>query len=279
VIDIGEYLSILVRNWWKILSLSLLVGIITLAALFLLPNRYRARAVIAPSGEDPKNLPAIGALASSFGIQLGGPSKIEDLESLFKSNDLTARVFTRHDHWAALLGDAYDPSTGKMKKGFFDRLGKEGVSAPPGKWDAVRAVDKSMTVKSNPKSGFLTLSFVTASPEASAAILKDYLDEAKNRLQEEALDRAVKNKKFIEEQIGKTVDAWTRDRLYTLYGQEMEHEMMARNREQFGFRIIDSPWILDRKSEPGRGLAAIIACLLAGLILFAYFVLTDRRRS
>jgi hypothetical protein len=49
------------------------------------------------------------------------------------------------------------------------------------------------------------------------------------------------NKKFIEEQIGKTVDALNRDRLYSLLGQEVEWEMMARNREQFGFRIIDVP--------------------------------------
>jgi hypothetical protein len=51
------------------------------------------------------------------------------------------------------------------------------------------------------------------------------------------------NKKFIEEQIGKTVDALNRDRLYSLLGQEVEREMMARNREQFGFRIIDVPRI------------------------------------
>ena len=53
------------------------------------------------------------------------------------------------------------------------------------------------------------------------------------------------NKKFIEEQIGKTVDALNRDRLYSLLGQEVEREMMARNREQFGFRVIDSPRVPD----------------------------------
>jgi uncharacterized protein involved in exopolysaccharide biosynthesis len=279
MVDIGAYIAIIGKNWWKILSLSLLVGILTLAALFLLPNRYRARAVIAPSGEEQKNLPAIGALASSFGIQLGAPSRIEDLESLFKSNDLTARVFTRHDHWRVLLRDRYDPSTGRMGPGIFDSLRERGAkTASPGKWDAVRAVDKMMTVKTNPKSGFLTLSFASTSPEASAAILKDYLDEAKNRLQEEALDRAMKNKRFIEEEIRKTVDAWTRDRLYSLYAQEMEREMMARNREQFGFRIIDSPWVLDRKSEPRRGLIALVVTLFAGLAFSIYFVARDRPR-
>ena len=109
--------------------------------------------------------------------------------------------------------------------------------------------------------------------------MKYYLDEGKSRLQEEALDRAIKNKKFIEEQIGKTIDALTRDRLYSLYGQEVEREMMARNREQFGFRVIDSPRVPDRKSRPmrSRSIAASTALsLLAGGLFFAY---RERNRS
>jgi LPS O-antigen subunit length determinant protein (WzzB/FepE family) len=102
--------------------------------------------------------------------------------------------------------------------------------------------------------------------------VKYYLDEGKNRLQEEALDRAIKNKKFIEDQIGKTVDTLTRDRLYALYGQEVEREMMARNREQFGFRVIDSPRVPDMKSRPSRGKASIAgACI--GFFVSAFFFL------
>jgi len=101
--------------------------------------------------------------------------------------------------------------------------------------------------------------------------VKYFLDEGKSRLQEEALDRAMNNKKFIEEQTRKTPDAMTRDGLYSLYGQEVEKEMMARNREQFGFRVIDSPRVPDRKYKPGRGQGAILAMVLsffAGCVFF-----------
>jgi len=100
--------------------------------------------------------------------------------------------------------------------------------------------------------------------------VKYYLDEGKSRLQEEALDRAGKNKKFIEEQIGKTVDALTRDRLYSLYGLEVEREMMARNREQFGFRVIDAPRVPDRRSKPSRGLTALVGILFSGFAFIVY---------
>ena len=93
--------------------------------------------------------------------------------------------------------------------------------------------------------------------------VKYTLGEGKNRLQEEALDRAIKNKNFIEKQIAKTHDALTRDRLYSMYGQEVEKEMMARNREQFGFRVIDSPRIPGRKYKSRRGLSAMLATVLS----------------
>jgi hypothetical protein len=87
------------------------------------------------------------------------------------------------------------------------------------------------------------------------------------------------NKKFIEEQIGKTVDALNRDQLYSLPGQEVEREMMARNREQFGFRVIDSPRVLDRKFKPKMGLSAIAATTLSFFIGCVFFILRNKPRN
>jgi hypothetical protein len=109
--------------------------------------------------------------------------------------------------------------------------------------------------------------------------VKYYLDEGKSRLQEEALDRATKNKKFIEEQIGKTIDALTRDRLYSLYGQEVEREMMGRNREQFGFRLVDSPRIPDKKSGPHRVFIVLTVVFLMFPVWCGYFLVRGKRKK
>ena len=278
-IDLGAYFTILKKQWWKICGLSLAVGVATLLYMFTRPNLYKSTAVIMPAVDEGKQSPALGALVS-MGISVGGPSKIEDLEVLFRSNDLTARVFTRHNHWPVLLGDAYDAATGMLRPSRFPLVGdKDKAPKPPGDWDAVRAASKVFVVTTNRKSGSLTLSFESTSAQESAAILKDYLDEGKSRLQEEALDRATKNKKFIEEQIGKTVDALNRDRLYSLLGQEVEREMMARNREQFGFRVIDSPRVPDRKSAPSRARAAFSAAIFSGFVIVIFFIAWERRKQ
>ena len=239
-INLGEYFAILRKNGWKIVLFSLAVGLVTLLVMFQLPDIYQATAVLTPAVDEKRPNPALGVLAS-FGVDIGSPTKVEDLETLFKSNDLTVRVFRKYNLWPIVLPDRFDPATGKMKFCWTDRLfgGEKGPRAP-GDWDAIRAAKDRLNVFVNKKTGTVSVSFESPSAEGSANIVKYYLDEGKSRLQEEALDRAVKNKKFIEEQIGKTVDALTRDRLYALYGQEVEREMMARNREQFGFRVVDA---------------------------------------
>jgi len=277
LIDLGKYWAILRPNLWKIALFSLGVGILTLVVMFQMPNIYQSAAVIAPETDDKRSNPAFGALAS-FGISVGGPSRVEDLETLFKSDDLAVRVFNKYKPWAILLGDKYDPTTGGIKiSGTSGFLGGDKKRKPLGDWDAIRMTKGFLRVSTNRKANTLSISFESPSAEGSSSILKYFLDEAKSRLQEEALDRATKNKKFIEEQIGRTVDALNRDRLYALLGQEVEREMMARNREQFGFRIIDSPRVPDRKFKPTRARSAMVSMILAFFLSCGYFVVRRKR--
>jgi uncharacterized protein involved in exopolysaccharide biosynthesis len=279
VIDLGEYFAILRKNGWKIVLFSLAVGLVTLLVMFLLPNIYQATAVLTPAVDEKRPNPALGILAS-LGIDVGSPTKVEDLETLFKSHDLTVRAFRKYNLWPVVLPDRFDSTTGMMKFGWTGRLfrGEKGPRAPSD-WDAIRAAKECLKVSVNKKVGTVSVSFDSPSAGGSANIVKYYLDEGKSRLQEEALERASKNKKFIEEQIGKTVDALTRDRLYSLYGQEVEREMMGRNREQFGFRVIDAPRIPDRKFKPHRGLNAISATVLSIFVVFFYLVARRRIRK
>jgi uncharacterized protein involved in exopolysaccharide biosynthesis len=271
-IDPRVYAAIFRKAWWKIVLFSLAAGLATLLVMLRFPKIYQATAVIAPVTEEKKQIPALGALAS-FGVEVGGPSRVEDLETLFKSNDLTVRVFRKYDLWPVVLGERYDPATRKVKASWSERLFRSG-SPPrdPGYWDAVRAAKDALKISVDRKAGTLSISFLTGSPDRSPKIVEYYLEEAKNRLQEEALDRSSKNKKFLAAQLGRTVDTLTKDRLYSLFGQEVEREMLAHNREQFGFKIIDAPQVPDRKSKPRAGSGAMLAFVLAFFAGSVYFI-------
>jgi uncharacterized protein involved in exopolysaccharide biosynthesis len=276
-INLGEYFAILRRNGWKIVLFSLAVGLVTLLVMFRFPDIYQATAVLTPAVDEKRQNPALGILAS-LGVDIGSPTKVEDLETLFKSNDLTARVFRKYNLWPIVLPARFDSATGKLKPCWTDRLfGREKGPRAPGDWDAIRAAKDRLNVNVNKKAGTASVSFESLSAEGSANIVKFYLDEGKSRLQEEAFDRASKNKKFIEEQIGKTIDALTRERLYALYGQEVEREMMARNREQFGFRVVDGPRVPDRKFKPHRIFGAVMAFFVSFFAGCVFPIVRERR--
>src|SRR3990172_2203966 len=268
---------LLKRVWWKILVLAVITSLATLILTLFLPNVYRSTAVLAPALDEDQNVSALGMVAASIGFPIGVPSKLEYLEALFNSRDLTARVFRKHSLWEAVFPDRYDPKKELLKVGFLDRIGGvEGEWKKPTEWDAIRVAEENLVVALNSKLGVLSISFDTGYPESVERIVSLYVDEAKSVLQEEALERASKNKRFILEQISKTADALNRDRMYSLYGQEVEREMLARNREQFGFRLIDRPRVPDRKAKPHRILASVLVFLAVNSVsMFWYLFLAQ----
>jgi uncharacterized protein involved in exopolysaccharide biosynthesis len=278
-IVVGGYITVLLPHRWKIAILSLATGVITLFATFFMPKLYEASATIVPAREEDKPNISLGGLAASFGLTVGGPTSLEDLEALFKSRELTVRVFRKYNLWPVISPDDYDPATGKIKVGWLERLkGGKGEAKPPGDWDAIRAVEDRKNVSVSRKLGTLSVSFESRSAEGSRDIVVYYFEEAKSILQEKALVRANRNKKFLEEQIGRTVDPIIRERLYTLYSKEVEREMLARNREQFGFTILDPSMAPDRKSRPRRARSAVAATLFSFPGWCALFLARERNR-
>jgi uncharacterized protein involved in exopolysaccharide biosynthesis len=278
-IPIGGYLEIFRRHGLKIAALSLATGIITLLVVLRMPNQYVSSATIVPVVEEQKPSFVLGAIASSIGLSVG-PSKIEDLEALLKSRDITIRVFRNHKLWPLLYPDRFDPNTGQLKIGWWDRLtGERAVEKTPGEWDAVRATEKRLRVSVSRKMGTISVAFESRSAQGSREIVSYYLEEAKDRLQEKAIEKATRNKRFLEEQIGRTVDPIIRERLHTLYTQEFEREMLARNREQFGFTVLDFPLAPDRKSGPARARSAVLATVLSFFFWMVLFHYLGKRRG
>ncbi|MEW6488304.1 MAG: Wzz/FepE/Etk N-terminal domain-containing protein [Thermodesulfobacteriota bacterium] len=265
------------RKFW-IGGVTALCAAAALLVAFSLPDAYRASAVIKPDqqADQGRGAASLGLLAS-FGLSLGAPSKAEDLEVLFHSRDLTARVFSRHDLWLWVYPDRFDPVTRTLRPGVADRLRGRGRSGPraPDHWDAVRAAEDRLTVSVDRRSGVVSLAFDARDPDAAARILELYLAEGRGRLQEEALARARHNKEFLLSQTEATDDLIVRERLYLRYGEEVEREMLAKNSSQFGFVVVDTPRSPDEKHGPRRLLIGALAAAAAFLATCVFFLVRD----
>ena len=169
------------------------MGLATLLVMFQFPDIYQATAVLTPAVDEKRPNPALGVLAS-FGVDIGSPSKVEDLETLFQSNDLTARVFRKYNLWPIVLPGRVRSRDGE-DEGLLDgppvrsREGTEGarrLGRHPGREGSPAGFHQQ-----EGRHGFRLLRIPVCA--RVRRIVKYYLDEGKNRLQEEALDRAVKN--------------------------------------------------------------------------------------
>ena len=161
-INIREYLSVLRPAWWKIISLSLLVGIVSLIIFFQLPDMYRATAVISPVSEEVDTSSLLGSVGSTFGLSIGGSNKLEDLESLLTSKDLTDRVFSEYNLWPIVFPEDFDTKTGKLKVGWIDRLNGEKKITRAGRLGCHQGCGGSLVSINNKAGTFLIFSIPIA---------------------------------------------------------------------------------------------------------------------
>ena len=274
-INLGEYFAILRKNGWKIVLFSLAVGLVTLLVMFLLPNIYQASAVITPAVQDKRGKSRLRDARDVRGRTSEGRPRS-------RTWNLSSRATT------SPCGSSGNTTSGRscIRTGSIPRPGRSEIHGRPvcsaernqgrpetGTPSVPRRIRLKVFV--NRRAGTLSVSFESSSPAGSADIVKYYLDEGKNRLQEEALDRASQK-----QEVHRGAD---RDRRCAhprppvpLLGQEVEQEMMARNREQFGFRVIDSPRVPDRKSKPERARSAVTATVLSFLLACIFLVFRNK---
>jgi uncharacterized protein involved in exopolysaccharide biosynthesis len=279
IFDPETHLRTLRKIWWKAGIVSVLSGIVAAAVVFQMPDRYTAKAVVTLPAEDGKQPALLGALAAT-GLDIGGASKVEDLEMLFRSGDLAVRIVSKYGLLPVLAPEKYGPGAKLAGEGWVDRILRWGKPRnPPDDWDAIEAIKDGLTVSIDRKTRALTIGFESLSPAVSADIVGYFLDEGKSRLQAEALEKASGNRKFIEEQITRSSDTLVREQLFSKLGQEINNEMMARNRQHFGFRIIDSARVPREKSGPKRIRTVVLAMVSSYLAVFLGVGLFRARRG
>lgn len=168
----GGYLLRLRQAWGKLLLASALAGAAALTGTSLAPGGYRATAVLRPvaTGSESAEV-AFESVMSPIGVAQGGSAALEELVVLFRSRDLTRRVFRRHDLWPSLWGDRLGPTQQMLQPTLWERLcWGQTAPRPPGDWDAVRAARAHLRVSADVRLGVVTVSFEASSREAAAAV-------------------------------------------------------------------------------------------------------------
>jgi len=290
-------------DYWRVIwkrraFISCIVVVMTLAtaiASLFMTDIYQAKAVIKPvtPKEGGTGMSALaqqfGGMAGLAGVALPGSTSATELVALLKSNILRGKIIERYQLLPILFYNQWDGEKKTWKKGSHFSLnplalvskirpGKskadKGEKDVPDTWDGLRALDNVVKVVYNVKDDAITVSADFPDPEMAARMVEYFLSSLNDHTSSEAKRIAAINRKYLEEQLGKTGDVILQQRIYNLIANQIETTMMAEVKENFAFKVLDPPLTPDKKSKPKRTQMVIISFIVSLFlsIFIAFFI-------
>ena len=301
-IDLIAIWRVFWRWKWFIGGLTLLGTLIAVYwTLYQMPVRYRSTAVLQPT------LSASGQsdLRASLGqfIPLpasSGGDKTQLIINFLSSRTLKLWMIKKLDLLPRLYPDLWDDENKAW-------LATE-PSGIPSTIKAIQsnALGKFYSVKNDTKTGLITISYLDGEPEFAAKAVTEIYGELKRYLDQDYISDAKRRRIFIEVQLErsrKEVVYWERRvpgakhtaseilreqgatlAAYTELRKQYELAKIEEARELIAFKVLDSPLVPVKKSEPKRaqicGLTLIVTFFLAVFLAFFFeFIGNARKRE
>lgn len=282
-IDLRELLRILWSGKWLISGITLVAAVVAVIVALMLPNIYRAEALLAPSDQEGVGrLSALanqyGGLASLAGINLGGG--VTDKTALglevLKSRKFTSEFIERHDILAPLMAaESWDSTSGVLtiNSDVYDIATKQWireVSPPrnviPSMQEAYEKFRDSMSVSQDKKSGFVKIAVEHYSPIVAKQWVDWLIEDINSTIMRQDVDEAEQAIEFLNNQIQSTSLAELQNVFFKLIEEQTKTVMLARVSNEYLLTTLDPAVIPELKSKPKRSLIVLLGTLLGGIL-------------
>lgn len=282
-LDIFKFFSILWKNKILIILVTSLISIFSVYFSLSLPNYYSSSALLVQKDSGSSNSASLGQysnIASIAGINLdsGQENKIDFAIATLKSRYFIELIANSIDDFAPILiaSKRYDDINKLIifDEDIYNSKTKEWVreveppfSPKPSLLELHRVFNSEvMSVNVDKQTGFITISIELISSYHA----KNFLDQVINNLNEisrkNALLEADKSLGFLESELSKVSTLSIKDSLSNLVDIELKKKMMAEVNKDYLLKVIDPPFVPERKSRPSRSIICIIGFIF-GLLL------------
>ncbi|PML75578.1 Wzz/FepE/Etk N-terminal domain-containing protein [Enterovibrio norvegicus] len=282
-IDLRELFSALWKGKWIIIVTTFLFTVAGVFYALSLPNIYKADALLAPAessgGGLSKMAAQFGGLASLAGVSLGGgeASQTDLAAEVIKSRQFVNAFIAKHELMVPLMAaKGWDLSKNELifDEEIYNAETKTWLREPkglrgsePSKQEMYEAfVKQVLTVGSDKKSGFYTLSIEHYSPYLAKQWTDWLIADINKVMRERTIKETTQNLVYLENQLEKTAIADMQSTFYSLIEEQTKSLMLAEVQDEFVFKVIDRPVVPEMKAEPKRALICVLATLLGGMI-------------
>lgn len=288
-IDLRELFATLWSGKWMIVLVTFLFAAAIAAVVILIPNQYKATAVLAPaSGGNVGGLSSqLGGLASLAGVTLGTPDSDESqiamevlkswsfVDSFIRRNDLQIEVFAV-DGWDRNANRLHiDETLYDMKTGKWVRTPPKDKTVEPTSWELYDKFSNMLSVSQDKKTGLVSVSIEYYSPFVAKQWVDLLIQAINDHMRVRKLESSSQNIEYLQAQIDKTPIADMKEVFYKLIENEIKNKMLAEASPEYQFVAVSAAMVPEEKSKPKRMLIVALATLLGGMCGFL-FVLARR---
>jgi len=277
-IDLKELFNVL----WKHKTLIILVtSFFALGSIFYslnLTNHYKSEAVLNIAGASTTNsLSGLGGMASMVGINL--PVSSENKATL-AIKIIQSRAFLKYlitfEHILPSIMAAksynhqskkilFDPEIYNKDDDKWVRKPKKNQQAKPSYLEAYSTYLQQVSISQEKVTGFITISVEHISPIFAKEFLDLIISETNELLRNQDLRESTDAIEFLVSEIPKSSLISMKDAINQLVLSKLEMQMMAKISSEYVLKIIEPPFVPEKKSQPKRSLIVILGTLLGGM--------------
>lgn len=281
-IDLRELIRIVWDGKWLIGAVTAASATIAVIVALMLPNIYRAEALLAPNEQQgAKGLSALaaqyGGLASLAGINLGSGNadKISIGLEILQSRKFIAEFVERRSILVPLIAsEGWDSTTGELRidSGAYDiesnkwvRDEGPGKGAVPTPQEAYKKFRELLSVSQDTKTGLISVSVEHHSPEIAKQWTDWLIEDINQEIMRQDVGDAEQAIEYLNKQIESTSIADLQSVFFNLIEEQMKTVMLANVTGEYFLRTIDPAVVPEEKARPRRSLMVLLAAFLGGL--------------
>jgi len=282
-IDLRELFRVLWAGKWLISGITFVAAVISLVVALMLPNIYRAEALLAPNqNEGAGGLGALaaqyGGLASLAGIDLGAAKTDKTALGLevLRSRKFISDFVRRHDLLVPLVAArGWDAVTGELEidPQAYDVAGKKWVRTVgppkqviPSDQEAFEILSSIFSVSQDKKSGFVTVAVEHYSPTVAKQWVDWLVEDINSAIMSQDVAEAEQAIEYLNKQIASTSLAELQNVFFRLIEEQTKTVMLAKISNEYLLKTLDPAVVPEKKDKPKRALIAVLGTLLGGFL-------------
>tara|TARA_B100000035_G_scaffold101807_1_gene86322 strand:+ start:86 stop:1033 length:948 start_codon:yes stop_codon:yes gene_type:complete len=274
--------------WKKKIFVIIFTSIFAFSSVFYslgLQDYYQSTALLELAGENDVAPSGAGVsnIAAMAGINLKGVNsdKAQIAKATLDSRDFFKHISSFDGVLEGLLATKeYNPSTKEIiyneaiysiENGWVEK-DDQGKQLAFTFLEAHKKFDSAVQLSLDFDTSLLTLSVEHQSP-VFAYFLADLIVTELNNLERlRAINEATRSRNFLKTELGKTEVLDVRLSINSLIQAQLHREMLANVRENYLLKTLDTPYIPERKSRPGRAIICIVGTFFGFLISIIYVI-------